>query len=85
MRTDISISAFSDELQKIAQTVGLTDFNKSRQGRRPIRAHNLLLKGKHPEADKPDDAEERYKPPQRSTEYEAGSGMEEGTGNYLGG
>ena len=85
MRAFISISAFSDELQKIAQSVGMSNFQQTRQGRRPIRVHNLLRKEKPLDVDKPDDAEERYKPPERGTEYEGGSGMEEGVGNYMGG
>jgi hypothetical protein len=85
MELDLIVPAFLDEMVKIGQSLGMSQFQQTRSGRRPIRVHNLLRKEKPLEHDKPDDAEERYKPPERGVEYEGGSGMTEGVGNYMGG
>ena len=85
MDFELMMPAFKDELTKIAVSVGLSHFPQTRSGRRPIRVHNMLRKDKPLEHDKPDDAEERYKAPERGVEYEGGSGMTEGVGNYMGG
>jgi hypothetical protein len=84
MQLDLCMPSFVDELEKIAQTYGLGSFQQTRVGRRPIRVHNMLRKDM-PTQDKPDSAEERYKPPERGVEYEGGSGMTEAVGNYMGG
>ena len=84
MQFDHCVPAFLDELEKIAQTYGLGSFQQTRAGRRPIRVHNVLRKDM-PTQDKPDVSEERYKQPDKAVEYEGGSGMTEGIGNYMGG
>jgi len=84
MRFDLCVPSFMDELEKIAHTYGLGGYQQTRAGRRPIRVHNLLRKDM-PTKDIPDASEERYKQPERGVEYEGGSGMTEGIGNYMGG
>lgn len=81
------VPAFADELEKIAQTYGLGVFQQTRSGRRPIRVHNVLRKETSTSVapDQPDQTEERYKQPEKGTEYESGSGMTEAAGNYMGG
>jgi hypothetical protein len=83
---DHYIPSFFDEMQKIAVTTSLSTFPQIRSGRRPIRVHNMLKKDQQVSlADRPDDAEERYKTPDKTVEYEGGSGMDANMGNYMGG
>jgi len=42
MPMDRQLTAFFDELEKIAVSTRMSSFTQARSGRRPIRAHNLL-------------------------------------------
>jgi len=82
---DSVFCSFVDELEKIAVTTSLSSFPQFRQGRRPIRVHNML-KREQALYDKPDVSEERYKTePEKPVEYEGGSGLDAAMGNYAGG
>jgi hypothetical protein len=64
-----------EEFEKIAITTALSRFPQLRQGRRPIRVHNMLAKENQRDRGDPK-AVELDRPEERGTEYEAGSGVD---------
>jgi len=63
------------EFEKLAVTTALSSFPQLRQGRRPIRVHNMLALENQRDRGDPK-AVELDKPEERGTEYEAGSGVD---------
>ena len=64
-----------EEFEKMAVTTALSSFPQFRQGRRPIRVHNMLAKENQRDRGDPK-AVELEKQEERGTEYEAGSGVD---------
>jgi hypothetical protein len=63
------------EFEKLAVTTALSSFPQFRQGRRPIRVHNMLARENQRDRGDPK-AVELDKPEERGVEYEAGSGVD---------
>ena len=63
------------EFEKVAITTSLSSFPQLRQGRRPIRVHNMLAKENQRDRGDPK-AVELDKPEERGVGYEAGSGVD---------
>jgi hypothetical protein len=77
MGMDRRVTAFYDELEKIALSLGLSHFTQQRRGRRPMRVSTMLKKESpyvHPE----DERQDQDKPEPRSFEIEGGKGYAEG-------
>ena len=64
-----------EEFEKVAITTALSGFPQLRQGRRPIRVHNMLAKENQRDRGDPK-AVELERQEEHGTEYEAGSGVD---------
>ena len=64
-----------EEFEKVAVTTALSSFPQFRQGRRPIRVHNMLDKENQRDRADPK-VTELERAEERGTEYEAGSGVD---------
>lgn len=64
-----------EEFEKVAITTYLSNFPQLRQGRRPIRVHNVLAKENQRDRGDPK-VVELERPEEKGTEYEAGSGVD---------